>query len=381
MPVAKVVPAPVCCGTELDDEFHGKDKGVNSLEGHVSGIKKKENELYITLRPMIVTMKIFGMYYLDETTFKNTLSSKISFGYSVFVLIVLIGNLCINLPTIFSLTSLDHTIVIGTTIVWFTYTTCQGIAMFIMCFRVKAWRELFKIYEHAEDTIWNIEGHIHLKKRVYVYVIVCWAAIISSMGSAAYLIFNSEVFNNMYMITLGGKDPVQISLLKGVYTIFSVYLNAAWIVPVILSVMMNDLLSMNFQCFNKKLLKGTKCCSVNLSSTFGNIRDMHQRLIDITTTADTVFSSLAAMAIIFNVIIVCFVLYTIIYNSYNTSDPMVLIVQIFWLATAFLIIFINTGTCAWLKEEVGSIIQILEDNFNYIIMKLCVFANNKSTTT
>ena len=343
MPVVQVAPAPVTCDGQFENKKnHGIDKGVN-LEWHSSGLQKGENKLYRTLRPMFVTMKIFGMYYLDDTTFKNTFFSKFSFGYSVFVLIVLIGNLCITLPTLFTLNSLDHIIFRGSLFVWYTYTTCQGIAMFMMCFRVKAWRQLFKMYEQVEDTIWNIEGHIHLKKRVYVYVIVCWAVIICAISGTAYLLFNSEV--STYS-------------LKGIHIFINVYLNAAWIVPVVLSVMMNDLLAMNFRCFNEKVVKATKICPMNLSSALEEIRDMHQRLTDITTTADTLFSPIAAMVIISNVIINCCILYGMISNTLNSMNPVTLIVQIFWLTSSLLVIFINTGTCAWLKEEVGLLTQI-----------------------
>ena len=355
MPVVKVTPAPATCGGELYNTFQAKDKEVN-MEWHSSGLPKKENELYRTLRPMLVTMKIFGMYYLDETTFKNTFSSKISFGYSVFVLIVLIGNLFINLPSLFSLKSFDYIVVMGSLCVWFTYTTCQGIAMFMMSFRVKAWRELFKIYEHAEDGFWSIEGHIHLKKRVYAYVIACWAAIMVTNGALAYSLFNTEIFNHLYILSLGGNDQMQISILKCVIFFLSFYLHAAWIVPVVMSVVMNDLLAMNFKCFNDKLDKATKTSPMNFSIALGKIRDMHQKLIDITNTADTLFSPIAAMAIIFNAITTCCILYGIIYNTFNTMDPVMLIVQIIWLTCSILIIFINTGTCAWLNEEVSLLI-------------------------
>ena len=355
MPVVTVTPALVSCGGELDNTFQAKDKEVN-MEWHSSGLPKKENELYRTLRPMLVTMKIFGMYYLDETTFKNSFSSKFSFGYSVFVLILLIGNLCINLPTLFTLKSLDRIILLGSLRVWFAYITCQGIAMFMMCFRVKAWRELFKIYEHAEDGFWSIEGHIHLRKQVYVYVIACWATIMVTNGGIAYALFNSEMFNTLYLVSLGGNDQMQISILKCVIFFLSFYLNAAWIVPVVMSVMMNDLLAMNFQCFNDKLAKATKNSPMNFSSALGEIREMHQKLIDITNTADTLSSPVAAMVIIFNVITSCCILYFIIYNTLNTMDLVTLIVQIIWLTCSILIIFVNTGTCAWLKEEVSLLI-------------------------
>ena len=358
MPVVQVAPAPVTCDGQFENKKnHGIDKGVN-LEWHSSGLQKGENKLYRTLRPMFVTMKIFGMYYLDDTTFKNTFFSKFSFGYSVFVLILLIGNLCITLPTLFTLNSLDHIIFRGSLFVWYTYITCQGIAMFMMCFKVSSWRQLFKMYEQVEDIIWNIEGHIHLKKRVYVYVIVCWAVIICAISGTAYLLFGSEVFNNHYIFSLGEKKPVEISIIKGIYIFINVYLNAAWIVPVVLSVMMNDLLAMNFRCFNEKVVKATKICPMNLSSALGEIRDMHQRLTDITNTADTLFSPIAAMVIISNVIINCCILYGMISNTLNSMNPVTLIVQIFWLTSSLLVIFINTGTCAWLKEEVGLLIQI-----------------------
>ena len=346
MPVIKVaplVPSEECCNREKS-----REEREESPQGD------DENQLYRTLRPMLLTMRIFGLYYLDEPTFKNTRFSKISFGYSIFTLAILWGNLGINFPAIIAMRSLDEVVVGGSLLIWFAYCCFQGTALFFMCYRQRGWGEFFEVYQHAEDGLWNPEGHIHLKKRVNVYVIACWAAIISNIGMVSYVVFMSDVFDSLYLFTFG-NDTQQTMILKGFYMFLFIWLSAAWIIPVVLSVMMNDLLATNFRCFNGRLAEGTKRCPINLCSILGRIRDMHQHLINITNAADTLFSSIAAMAIVFNVTLVCCVLYGMIYNPFNVTGWVVTLTQAFWLVCCSLSIFVNTGTCAWLHEEVSSL--------------------------
>ena len=318
--------------------------------------KTYENEPYRTLYPMLLTMKMFGMYYLDETTFKNTPLSRISLGYCMFVLITIWSYFGMNILGLTAQKDLDEIIKSALFIIWIAYCSCQGTAAFLMCFLQRGWREFLTKYRDAEEGLWRLEGHIYLKKRVPVYVITCWIAIISNGGFTGYILFTSNEFDYLSIFSFG-NDITQIMILKGLAIFSQIWLSAAWIIPAVVSVMINDLVATNFRCFNAILAEEAKSSPDNIQSHFHRIRDMHKRLVNQTDTVDTLFSSIAAMAIIFNVSFISCNLYVQIYVPYKMSGAPGTITQMFWLITSFLIMFVNTGTCAWLKEEVSNLSQ------------------------
>ena len=347
-----VIPvAPVSDNTEQYGTYF-EDDGMDpkTQERGESQPQHNGNELYRTLRPMLLTMKVFGQYSLDKIDFNNTLSGKIFFGYSILTLAVLWGNVCLNLPLILELKGLDDIITRGGFLTWYVYVSCQGTAMFLMSVRKKAWRQFFALYDLAQNSIWKVDGHQILRKRVKVYVMVSWFSMIVNMGFLVYISF----WTNVIISPLNASN--EFSVLAVISVFMSTYCTAAWILPIVLSVLMNDLLATNFKLFNKRLDERGRNCPCNCRGVLGRIRDLHQKLTCITDTADTLFAGITSFCIIFNLITICSCLYSMIYNSYNTSDPLVLISQSFWIACSSLILFLNTGTCAWVKEEVGLVL-------------------------
>ena len=272
----------------------------------------------------------------------------------MFVLITLWSYFGINIQGLTTLKGLDEIIEYGLLMIWMAYACSQVTASFLMSFRQRGWRELFTKYRNAEGGLWRLEGHIYLRKRVLVYVIFSWVAIISNVVFIGYTLCTSNVLNSLYIFSFG-NDTTQIMILKGMSMPIQIWFSAAWIIPVVVSVLMNDLIATNFRCFNARLAEEAKRCPDYIQKHFHEIRDLHKQFVNLTNTVDTLFSSIAAMAFIFNVGLISFNLYGLIYNPYSMSRALVTIGQIFWLVTSFLIIFVNTGTCAWLKEEVSNL--------------------------
>ena len=205
---------PVIDVTPLDQTAIHCNNANPIGEKHQNSNRNYKKEFYRTLHPMLLTMKIFGMYYLDETTFKDTHLSRISLGYCMFVLITIWSYFGINILGLTTLTDLDEIIEYGLLMIWMAYCCSQETASFLMCYRQRGWRELFTKYRDVEEGLWSLEGHIYIRKRVPAYVIACWVAIISNVVFTGYTLFNFSVLDSLYVFSFA-NDTTQIMILKG----------------------------------------------------------------------------------------------------------------------------------------------------------------------
>ena len=332
-----------------------KEKNSHTPELNDTAYKESTNELYQTLRPMFLTMKVFGVYYLDGASLGKGLLARVSFGYSVAVLIMMLGNLAMDMALVAGFRTLDDIVVRGAFRVLDIYIASHCVVMFLNCLRKNAWREFFMMYHVVQDGDWFVDDHNHrqLKKRVYVYVAICWAAILCNIGFGTYFVFWTNL--SQHLIFNVSKDNVQLMIAKCFFTMILVYISAVWIIPIALLVVINDLLATIFKVFNEKLAQRVKDCPMNLCDCIGQLRDKHQDLTNLTLTADTLLAGLAGMAIVFNVMIICCFSYAMIYNPFNFSDPLITVGQVFWLVTSLLIIFMSTITCSCVNGEVSMV--------------------------
>ena len=348
MPVITVSPAPrdnnIRCGNHIESET--KDQDIHHENNQ--DFDKEDELLYRSLRPMLITMKVFGLYFLDKTSFTKTLHCKALCGYSIVVMMLLWGNILMNIPGVGSYKTLDEAIVNGTTYTWNFYCCCNASDLFLMCIRENGWKYFFTLKGLTES--FKADGCIFFKRRICIYVTITWIAVIINVGFQVYGIFSAETLN-FYIFTMG-KDNLEVIVLKCVQSVASVYRTVAWTISTMLTVLISDILSTNYQCFNRNLSEGLGKRPFSLCRTLVSCRDEHQRLTDITLAADALLSDTIGITIIFDVMSFCGTMYGVIHNLYDFRNTLVTMTIIFWLAVTLIHLFVTIGTCNWVNDQV-----------------------------
>ena len=348
MHVVTVSPAPrdnrIRCGNNIENKKEDHDPSL----GIHQEFDKDDELIYGSLRPMLITMKVFGLYCLDKTSFTRTLHCKVLLGYSVIVLMLLWGNILINLPGVGLYKTLDDAIVNGSIYIWKLHCCCNASALFVICIRSTGWKHFFIVQGLTEK--FKTEGCKSFKTRVWIYVTITWLAMIINISFQVYGVFSSKTFN-FYMLTLG-KNSLQVILLKCVQSVTFVFLTAVYVIPTMLTILISDLLSLKFQSFNAALLESLGKCPFNLCKTIVSHRNEHQRLTDLTLAADTLLSGTIGMTIIFNIMMFCGTMYGVIHNLHEFTDALVTMTIILWLALALIQLFVTIGTCNSVNDQV-----------------------------
>ena len=319
----------------------------NQQENSIAG---NDNELYKVFHPILSILKICGLYFLDGADIRTNCICRFWFGYSTVVLMLLWGHTGLNLAN-FTFTNRDEFIMRGALKMWDVYISCQASVLFVKCLRKKSWTQFFASYEDTQKGVWPIEGQRHVKSRIHLYVIVSLALVVLLMILNIFLLFWTSMFQ-YFLLSLASNNS-QLLVFKLLYLLILTYQTAAWMIPVIISVLISDFLATSFKCFNKRLAEHSQKCPKDFCESLGQVRDMHHKLSKLTSAADELLSEMAGITIVFNVAIDCCLMYSLLHEPFSFKNPLMVISQIFWLASAVVIIFVSTGCYAWVSEKVS----------------------------
>ena len=323
-------------------------------------LNNHSTKLYLALKPLILTMKVFGLYFLDKTGLGGHWKTKVLLGYSLVNVVVLWGLACMHLSKLTRMKGLEDVISNGNKLIWNFYVASQGSALFIMCLRKKGWQDLFHAHERVLKGPWKSDVHIRLKKRIIVYVMFCWILLLILGGISIYTYFYSPAFNNSLAF-------------RCFMFIYHLYQIMFWVVPLTLTVVINDLLASEFNFFNKKLKSEVQKCPPYLCKSLRIIRYMYLRLADMVTSANTIVSDIMLVSITANVVTICSQLYNLIYKY--EDDYVRTINQGIFLLCAIVTLMLTIGTSVWMKERV-----IRLPSIGYIDKQLTVVLYIKSDT-
>ena len=312
--------------------------------------EEEESKVQQMFYPMLLTMKIFGLYFPKRGTSTKNWQCTVLFVYSVIVLMCCWLNIAINIPGIKAWGSFDDIIVLGSFYVWKTYCAFNILILFLMCMRKEGWKQFFEKFKLSEDFLHNAEKCRNLKKCVYLHVVICWIVVVSNICILVYNTFTTHVAD-VHLFSLGQND-LQVTILKCVHCLLIVYYSAAWITTTILVGLINTLMAEFFNYFNQKLEERVKNYPSEVSLSLGVIREEHQELIANLQNANTLLSLNTGYTLIFNVVIFCGTMYGIIYRIFDLSDTAILASFTFWQIVTAIKLFVVTATCAKVKTEV-----------------------------
>ena len=307
----------------------------NSRPEEPCEMKIGDYELYKVLRPLLLTMRVFGFCSLSKDALSKGPTSISYTCYSLFILMIVYVNAYFILAKLKHINSLDEMIPVAGQTVWLVFSTFLATMLVVMNVRRKVWQELFTSYETATGGIWRFTGHALTQKKVYIYVLFSW---LWSILLTSFFIYQ-EIFTS---------ENLTLSILS---LVGIAHLSISWVAPFAIVMILTDILTTNFGQFNARLRD--KYNSSSLES-LGVIRSIHLRLSRVVVVSDNILCKFTAAYIISNLLILSCMIYIIIYNIHNfKSDPVDIVFYIYWVTGVCLILFGTMAACARVKEEVG----------------------------
>ena len=314
-----------------------------------SEMKIEDYALYRILRPVLLTMGVFGFCSLAGN---GSNGRRFYMCYSVFALLTMYIHLGFYLAHIRNLSGMDEIVTKGSDLLWNMHVTFLGTLMFLIIVRGDKMHQLLTLYEKTKEGIWKFEEDTSLKRRISVYVLLGWLMITINILFIVYL----EVKLNDALVSLC------IALPRAAYS------SASWTIPFILIMSLTDILATNFRFFNSKLTDISRSGSLEIFQSITMIRDMHVAMQRMVAASESILNKIAAVSIISNLTLICCMIYAIVYNiHYIDGDPIATLGSTFWLCTYCVMLFGSMQKCASLNEEVNANLQQGELRFTQMI--------------
>ena len=194
----------------------------------------------------------------------------------------------------------------------------------------------------------NLNSMNHL---AIVSTILLWLAIGANSAFATYLIFwttthdflLSPWYNNFeYTVTIQVINAIQ-----------GVYLTFAWIGPSVLMFVICRVMACDFDDVTSEVKQLSRHEGADFVATFEELRRHHQKLCNLVSNADAIFSMQIAISFCGSLILACLVLYIMVYDEDpERSGTLVFFVECFWLCMSLAKVVLDCFSGAILNEKV-----------------------------
>ena len=321
-----------------DVEDHSRRKSKRGS----SDIKIGEYELYKLLRPVIQSMKCFGLCALDRKRLSSNPQSKFYLCYSVFSLLLVNLFFFLQMSNIRGFGTTDDWVWSVSFLAWTWCVIFQGIVIFWMCSIKNAWQVVFALYENTKQGILKCPKYMAVKQRIYMYVLLGWIV----------LFFMSSI--TIYVLVLSGGHPALLCV-RGLCT---VYFTATWITPIIFLISLTDIIASHFNHFNVKVVEMSKTSPSQFYESIKSVRGLHLMLERVVAGSDSVLGKIAGLTVFSNLVAICCTVYLLAYSRDFLEESTALYILLIYIIILVLVLFGMMGMCARLKEEVSAYQQL-----------------------
>jgi len=316
------------------------------MDADTQVVRRRETSMTDCLHPLLTSMKLFGLYFVRQSTAADTVPGRKWRRCNVWMIygMCVVALMWINAVRFFSvfksedffgLALLMKTI----TVIWVIQCTISQTAFYSSSHRGTL-QDVFSREKLSDDCA------VYLRRIAIVYMVVAWFII--AIGSAFFLygLFFTEGFMDDMITPFGNRVTIDSPLLPRIFLyLFTFYLMAAHVFPQA----MTFLLAMLFKYQFTQVTKALKCC---LDSQGGRVEDVEFEAIrqehkKISMTLGNIdgclmFSNAAAFCCQLAGFII--LLYTIMFFHVLISDPVIITTLVFWMTLmTFGLIFTTAG--------------------------------------
>ena len=327
----------------------GRQTSVNIETSESQECNYANTEIYRQLRPLLLCMRIFGLY------FRRTVDSKGRSYMEHIVLLCFIVNFLnvINVLrsfTVYSAADTFDNVLVQKVLftVWSSECTFKGLLMMSNCYSQNGFPKFFKEWD-------AVCGNVKLSK-VCLFMMkkyICLTLVFIVVNSVVFtlILIYVPVLETIYLDVVW-KNATQyenVIVFKITLTFLAVLNSSASMFPVSLFVTLSFAIGKRLQKYTDELENAK--ADENFLNNLEEYRIRHQSLCKVVAILDSIFSYMLAAVYIANIPMFCLVLYTMV-TTMKIHLSLVLI-NLFWLSFILLQMTIVSVTAAWVNVQVS----------------------------
>lgn len=338
--------------------MHGKPNKVFVVEKQSMEIVDEEREttesnkkdvIYALLSPLLMALKIGGIFY-------DASGSRLQLYYCIAIQIWIWLNitrmLTIFRPTdVFGPVLFQKILYIG----WMFLCGINGLSILRSCWKPDAFNGMLEAWSIVyPNKCMAVSCARYARKRTIILTSIGWIILVMNMGFIVYGLFWSSIVDGVVVpFDLLPDNTKILFALKIVYVVTHFYFSISWIFPPIYCCLLGVIIYKNYQYFNMKFSE--KVSNHLFHGDFSFYRRKHSEMTELVEKADNIMSIHIASALSINILLLCLVLYNIIYNRSILLHPMVLTMHIFWFTAGIVNLAVDALGGGMLNEAVNNI--------------------------
>ena len=306
--------------------------------------------LYRELRSLLLSLSFGGLIFkkdFNATGIQKHLHR--SHAYSIVILIVLVSNVL----RWFTMFRGDETFGSGlffemAECIWGMECIGHYIACIIACEYYDRLPGFFVEWDKLQKELnWN-----STKLFTNLCTALLWFFICIHFGFNVYLLYWTDMYE--YFLTPWGRDFQYAIVIEIIGLILHVYLIFAWFAPSVLMFIICRTIARQFKQVTREVIILPQVEFLAIAERFEGIRRRHQKLCNVVTRADNIFSMHIAISLSSSVIIACFVMYIIAYDdNSDSSKTLAIIIQLYWLVSILAKLILDCVSGAILNDAVS----------------------------
>lgn len=308
------------------------------------------------LAPLLFSLTIFGLFHhgrdrVRSTKYWRSFKRTVFQVYSTFIMVMLWLNVSRMLLVFRENTSSNLDLISKTTgIVWLVISAMQCTSLYIICTRKRnnIWQFCNQILSVSAQTPHGLYKYIN--KKCIVNLIIAWLVFVISASFGIYLTLFSEVLT-YFTVPLTRQSP-HLSIMNALNTVMQLYTNAAWIFPQAFRNIMCMIIYNMFRTLNRDFAKARHRNGIS-ADCIRRFRKEHRAICKLLDTADNNLHLITGCSIALYVIMLCLLIYQVIWSKDVISNQFYIGIYIFWAGGSLAVLgFISIGS-ALVHHEVG----------------------------
>ena len=356
--ITQVVPNHDAWKDTGKDHLSKQNKGIVNVEENSS--ENIEGQLYDALKPLLICMKIMGLYYEKPKNLNDKYSGiqfHISKIYSTTIVLIL-GLNCLRLLTMFDASEGFKPVTFSkaTIIAWTLTCFCGAISCHRAGTMVNGLPEFFRQWSVLHEGVCMISLK-KIRRCVILYTVLCFLFAIKCTAFTIYGFFYTEYFN-AFLSPMPLDNPY-IDVFKYFACAIQFLFCCAWSFSAALDYVICRVVYREF-IFVNKLLSDQVNGRLQCKASFEQCRQVHQGVCRLVELADEVFSFYHAAIFVLNIVTCCLILYNMLWDPMVADDVVVCLTHVFW----FTLSLANITVISVAGGLVNHAVSILEYLFN-----------------
>ena len=320
---------------------------------------------YRQLRPLLILMKISGLYYKRCVDKHGILRTECSICYCVCISFLMVMNVLRSFSVYRFGDAFNHALVQKVLFtIWSSECALKGVLLIVFCYRKDGFPHFFTKWKHTcqNDRLDKL-CLVMMRK----YIILTFLFILANSVVFILVLMYVPVLDNIYLEVVW-RDALQYGqkeVFKTVLGVLAPLLSTSSMFPVSLFVVLSCAIGKQMNKFTEEMRAAMD--DDDFHRKVEDFRLRHQNLCMLVEILDTIFAPMIAAVYSANIPMFCLVLYTMV-TSIEIHISLLLI-NMFWLCFILLQMTIVSITAAWVNVQVS-----------FVITKTCLFKYNENFT-